>query len=60
MTGQIYIERLVPHVVKKKHPLVFIHGAAQSGSVCNGPIIVYVLLQLLLLTQTPELAQHPR
>jgi hypothetical protein len=33
MTGQIYVERLVPHVVKKKHPLVFMHGAAQSGSV---------------------------
>ena len=33
MTGQIYVERLEPRMVKKKHPLVFIHGAAQSGSV---------------------------
>ena len=33
MTGQIYVERLVPHVVKKEHALVFIHGAAQSGTV---------------------------
>lgn len=32
MMGQVYVERLTPHAVKKKHPLVFIHGAAQSGS----------------------------
>ena len=58
MTGQIYVERLVPHVVKKKHPLVFMHGAAQSGSVCSDPIIHHLLIQRKL--TPPELAQHPR
>ena len=42
MTGQIYVERLVPHIVKKKHPLVFIHGKIPLGTI---PI---PLLQLAL------------
>jgi hypothetical protein len=35
MTGQIYVEKLVPPKVTQKHPLVFIHGSAQTGTVCR-------------------------
>ena len=32
MEGQIYVEHLVPGQVTKSHPIVFIHGNAQSGT----------------------------
>ena len=32
MTGQIYVERLIPRQVKHDNPMVFIHGAAQTGT----------------------------
>lgn len=33
MTGQMYVERLTPSEVKHKHPLIFIHGLAQTAAV---------------------------
>lgn len=33
MTGQIYVEKLRPANVTKKYPLIFIHGAGQTGTV---------------------------
>ncbi|MCJ1242763.1 hypothetical protein MMC14_010772 [Varicellaria rhodocarpa] len=33
MTGQMYVERLIPHNgVTQKHPLIFMHGGAQTGT----------------------------
>lgn len=32
MVGQIYVEHLVPAQITKSHPVVFIHGNAQSGT----------------------------
>lgn len=31
MVGQMYVERLTPPIVRHKHPLVFIHGLAQTA-----------------------------
>ena len=30
---QSYVEHLAPHTITKKHPIVFIHGQAQTGTV---------------------------
>lgn len=43
MTGQMYVERLTPPVVKHKHPLIFIHGLAQTAAVRPPQIISSVL-----------------
>ena len=32
MTGQIYVEALVPHAVRRPYPLVLVHGAAQTAT----------------------------
>lgn len=32
MIGQIYVEKLTPPIVTKEHPVVFIHGLAQTGT----------------------------
>lgn len=32
MSGQIYVEVIVPHVVRRAYPLVLIHGAAQTAT----------------------------
>lgn len=32
MRGQIYVEALVPHRIRKPYPLVLIHGAAQTAT----------------------------
>ena len=33
MVDQLYVEHLVPQNVQQKYPLVFWHGAAQTGTV---------------------------
>jgi len=35
MVGQIYVEQLLPREVKHAFPLVFIAGAAQTGTVSS-------------------------
>ena len=30
---QLYVEHLAPHTITKNHPIVFIHGQAQTGTV---------------------------
>ncbi|KAH7068414.1 Alpha/Beta hydrolase protein [Paraphoma chrysanthemicola] len=32
MLGQIYVEKLTPSVVTQKNPVIFIHGAGQTGT----------------------------
>jgi pimeloyl-ACP methyl ester carboxylesterase len=32
MVNQIYVEKLTPPVVTQKHPVVFVHGAGQTGT----------------------------
>lgn len=47
MTGQMYVERLIPiDGVKHKWPLVSVHGAGQTGIVSPispSPLLVHVL-----------------
>lgn len=46
MTGQMYVEKLIPvHGVRHPWPLVFIHGAGQTGTV--NPIPAFRLLLYL-------------
>ena len=33
-TGQMYVEKLTPARVTKSHPIVFVHGKGQTGTVC--------------------------
>jgi len=33
-TGQIYVEKLSPVQITQSHPIVFIHGQGQTGTVC--------------------------
>ena len=61
ITGQMYVERLLPHSgVKQKYPLICLHGAAQTGTVCRihsgGSFVPWQLLSRIF----PELAQHSR
>lgn len=47
MAGQIYVEKLIPiDGVRRRWPLIFIHGAGQTGTV--SPIPTYLLLLHLL------------
>jgi pimeloyl-ACP methyl ester carboxylesterase len=32
MSGQIYVEALVPHTVRRPYPIVLVHGAAQTAT----------------------------
>ena len=32
-TSQIYVEKIVPETITQEHPLVFIPGAGQTGTV---------------------------
>lgn len=33
-TDQMYVEKLTPARVSKPHPIVFVHGNGQTGTVC--------------------------
>lgn len=37
MVGQMYVERLTPQTILHEHPLVFIHGSAQTATVSSSP-----------------------
>ena len=43
---QSYVEHLAPHTITKKHPIVFIHGQAQTGTVSYSFFYSFLNLRL--------------
>lgn len=54
-TDQMYVEKLTPARVSKPHPIVFVHGRGQTGTVC---CTTFVMKQTN--TNATELAEQTR